>query len=58
MPKKMGRPKLAAKDARGEVFAVRLRRDEARDVLVAIAKSNKPRPDWLREAILGAARKK
>ena len=58
MTKKMGRPKLAAKDARGEIFAVRLRPDEARNVLDAIANSRKSRADWLREAILLSARKK
>lgn len=57
MATKMGRPRLAKKNALGEVFSVRLRPDEARDVLVAIRASTQTKPDWLRNALLKAARK-
>lgn len=58
MSKKMGRPRLAKKHALGEVFSVRLRPDEARDVLGAIRASGQTKPDWLRAALLTAASKK
>jgi hypothetical protein len=55
-PKKMGRPPLPAKRRLGVVFAVRLRADEAAEVDMAIKTSSKPQSDWLREALLAAAR--
>ena len=58
MAKKMGRPRLAKKNALGEVFSVRLRPDEARDVLGTIRASGQTKPDWLRAALLTAARRK
>jgi len=58
MAPKMGRPRLAKKDALGEVFAVRLRPAEARQVTGAIRASGQTKPDWLRAALLTAARKK
>ena len=57
MKKKMGRPRLAKKNALGEVFSVRLRPDEARNVADAIRASSQERADWLRNALLKAARK-
>jgi hypothetical protein len=56
--KKMGRPPLPKKEFRGEVFGVRLRPDEAREVQTAIRESKQTKPDWLRDALLSAARKK
>jgi hypothetical protein len=56
--KKMGRPPLPKKDFRGEVFGVRLRPDEAREVRQAIQESKQTQPDWLRGALLSTARKK
>jgi len=56
MAKKMGRPKLPKREALGEVFAVRLRPDEARDVRQAIQGSGLARADWLRRALLNGAR--
>jgi len=56
--KKMGRPPLPEKEFRGEVFGVRLRPDEAREVQAAIRESKQAKPDWLRDALLSAARKK
>lgn len=58
MAAKIGRPRLAKKDALGEVFAVRLRPAEAREVLAVIRTSGQTKPDWLRAALLAAARKK
>jgi len=56
MPKKkMGRPRLAKKEALGEVFGVRLRPDEAREVMNAIRTSGESKPDWLRDALLTKA---
>ena len=57
MAKKMGRPPVAKAKALAEVFSVRLRRDEARQVWNAIQVSGQTKPDWLRNALLSAARK-
>ena len=56
MPKKMGRPRLARKNALGVVFTVRLRPDQAREVRQAIHKSGQNKSLWLRQALLAAAR--
>jgi hypothetical protein len=53
---KMGRPRLAKKEALGEVFGVRLRPDEARDVRNSIRESGESKPQWLRDALLTKAR--
>jgi hypothetical protein len=53
---KMGRPTLPKKHALGEVFAVRLRSDDAKQVRAAINRSNEKRSDWLRNAVLTAAK--
>jgi hypothetical protein len=58
MTKKMGRPPLPRKLALGEVFSARLRFDEARDVKEAISKSGLARSEWIRDALLRAARGK
>jgi hypothetical protein len=52
---KMGRPKLSKREALGEVFAVRLRVDEARKVRKAIQNSGQKQADWLRAALLTMA---
>jgi hypothetical protein len=57
MAKKMGRPPVPKAKALAEVFSVRLRRDEARQVSHAIHVSGQTKPDWLRDALLSAARK-
>jgi hypothetical protein len=56
MPKKIGRPKLPKREALGELFGVRLRPGEATQIRDAIRKSGKRQPDWLRSALLSAAR--
>jgi hypothetical protein len=58
MSKKMGRPRLAKKDALKAVFAVRLRPEDVRAVSAAIRASGQTRADWLRNALLAAASKK
>lgn len=54
MKKKAGRPKLG-KEAKGELFAVRLNADGAKQINAAIRTSGQDRPDWLRKALLSAA---
>lgn len=54
MAKRMGRPRVAKKDAFAAVFSVRLRREEAQQVNAAIRASGQARPDWLRKAIFAA----
>ena len=58
MAKKIGRPRLSKKGPLAVIFAVRLRPDEARQVTGAIRASGQTKPDWLRSALLAAARKK
>jgi hypothetical protein len=57
MKKKMGRPRLS-KHGVAVVFSVRLPPEEARTVSAAVRASGQARPDWLRTALLTAARKK
>jgi hypothetical protein len=56
MKKKMGRPRLSKKGV-AVVFAVRLPPEEAQNVAGAIRTSGQARADWLRNALLRAARK-
>jgi hypothetical protein len=58
MAKKIGRPRLAKKNSLGEVLQLRLRPGEAREIEQAIRASGQARADWLRAALLAAARKK
>ncbi len=57
MKKKMGRPRLSKKGV-AVLFAVRLPPEEARDVEAAVRHSGQKKADWLRKALLAAARKK
>ena len=41
----------------GELFGVRLRPDDAKEVREAISRSGESQPDWLRRALITAARK-
>ena len=54
---KLGRPPLPKKVALTQNFCARLRSDEARDVKQAISKSGRTRSEWIRNALLTAARK-
>jgi len=57
MAKKIGRPPVPKNKALAEVFCARLRREEAREVWDAIHQSKQSKSDWLRNALLSAARK-
>ena len=57
MSKKMGRPRLPARDVRGEVIMLRLRSDEKRAIMRAARKSGEPCAVWMRELLLRAARR-
>ena len=54
---KMGRPKVAERDYRGEFITVRLRPGEKRAILKAARKSGERHTNWIRNALLSAARK-
>jgi hypothetical protein len=54
--KKMGRPAFPADRVRAKYLSLRLRPDEQREVDAAIERSGKSKSDWLREALLAAAR--
>jgi hypothetical protein len=54
MKKKAGRPSLG-KEAKGELFAVRVNTAEAKQINGAIRGSGQGKPDWLRKALLSAA---
>jgi hypothetical protein len=55
--KKMGRPRLPRKLALGRVLGARFRPDEERLIADAIGRSGKAQADWIREALLRAARR-
>ena len=54
---KMGRPKVAERDYRGEFITLRLRPDEKRTILKAARKSGSRYTEWIRNTLLIAARK-
>ena len=58
MAGKVGRPKKSKREALGEFVRVRLRPDELSEIETAIRQSKEPRADWLRNALLIAARRK
>jgi Mobilization protein NikA len=58
MPKKMGRPRIARSKARTNFVGTRLLADEDQEIQDAIRKSGRTQSDWIREALLNAARKK
>jgi len=55
--KKIGRPQLPRKLALGRVFGARFRSDEERLIADAIDKSGMAQADWIRDALLSAARR-
>jgi len=55
--KKMGRPRLPVKQARGCVLSARFRADEAQAILDAIGKSGMAQAEWILDALLSAARR-
>ncbi|MDA1277964.1 MAG: hypothetical protein O2960_28550 [Verrucomicrobia bacterium] len=53
---KIGRPPIPKKARLRKVFAARLRVDEEREVLRAIEASGMTQANWIREALIKAAR--
>ena len=53
---KIGRPPVAKKHALSAYFAVRMKPGEAREVQTAIEKAGGNKSEWLRSALLKAAR--
>jgi hypothetical protein len=56
MKKKMGRPKLPKGEAKGVQFGIRLSKPDGELVKEAIKRSGLSQPDWLRNALLSAAK--
>jgi hypothetical protein len=56
MKKKMGRPKLPKSEAKGVQFGIRLSKPDADAVQQAIRRSGLSQPDWLRNALISAAK--
>lgn len=54
--KKRGRPKLPDKDARKPRMTIRLTQSEDEEIGRAVEQSGKPKSDWIRDTLLGAAR--
>ena len=52
MKKKAGRPKVGIKNAKGEVFSVRVTPPDAKEINAAIRRASTSKPDWLRKALL------
>jgi len=55
MKTKLGRPALPKGEAKGEVFSVRLSKDDAKKVWDSIGHTGDKKPEWLRRALLSAA---
>jgi hypothetical protein len=53
---KRGRPRLPKGEAKGELFAVRLAKADASAVHDAIKRSGVAKPDWMRDALVRAAK--
>jgi hypothetical protein len=56
MKTKMGRPKVPKAKLRGILIQARLSPEEDRELQAAIAKSPRNKSDWIRTALLSAAR--
>jgi len=56
MKKKMGRPRLAKEKAKGIIIGARFSVDEAKAVHGAISRTGQKKPDWVRNALLAAAK--
>jgi hypothetical protein len=57
MKKRVGRPRLGTRNAKGKLFAARFTPDEAKRVNVAISQSGQSKSDWIRNALLSACPK-
>jgi hypothetical protein len=58
MSVKMGRPKVAKEKRRGIIVNARLSPEENKEIRAAIAKSLGNKSEWVRNALLSAAREK
>lgn len=56
MSKKMGRPKLPKAKLRGILIQARLSLGENRLIQAAIAKSRRNKSEWMRDALISAAK--
>jgi hypothetical protein len=56
MSKKMGRPKLAKGEARGKFISARLSPMEYILIIKAIRRAKVPKPEWVRNTLLSAAK--
>lgn len=56
MNKRMGRPKIGTRNAKGEVFAARFTPPEAKHLQAAISKSRSSKSEWIRTALLTVAK--
>ena len=54
---KMGQPAISKKAGLGKTFGARLRPDEESEVLQAIKSSGQSQTEWVRQALLDAAKK-
>ena len=57
MAKKLGRPKLARSEYRGEFIIIRVRSAEKRAIIQAARNAGSPYTDWARSVLLSAARR-
>lgn len=55
MKTKMGRPKLPKGEAKGVLFAVKMKKTEADQINLAVKRSGKTKPEWARAVLLEAA---
>ena len=56
MTKKMGRPKLAKGEARGKFYSARFSDAEHAEIAKSIKRDGIKKPEWVRNALLFAAR--
>jgi uncharacterized protein (DUF1778 family) len=56
MSKKMGRPKVPKAKLRGILIQARLSPEENKAIKAAIASSSENKSDWIRNALLSAAK--
>jgi hypothetical protein len=57
MSAKMGRPRLAKKDARGTFVSTRVSSPEYVEIVTAVKKVRKLKTEWVRDTLLTEARR-
>jgi hypothetical protein len=55
MNKRIGRPKIGIKNAKGALFAARFTPLEAKQINEAIRRAKQSKSDWIRKALLAAS---